>query len=126
MSNSEDSSHNPLPFRHPTEAERRVLEALLTADFPGQKQLLKQLSGLAVRQVDENGSLELVPSSDAGRAVVERRIPVEAELNDRDEIAIHVLLHVMDGLIAELEIYRDDLRPVGRPLSPEDFNLIVL
>lgn len=41
--------------------------------------------------------------------------PVEAELGDLDVVLVHVLLHVVDGRLDELEIYREDS---GRLLKP--------
>jgi hypothetical protein len=59
-------------------------------------------------------------------AVVIRRVPVEAERPDDDGVVIHVLLHVVDGFLNELEIYRDDSKSVRRAVTPEDLNLVVL
>jgi hypothetical protein len=67
-----------------------------------------------------------VPNTRVVPAVVERRIPVEAELKDADGVTIHVLLHVLDGLLNELEVYRDDSGPIQRQISPEELDLIVL
>ena len=40
------------------------------------------------------------------RATVLRRIPIEAEADDLDGMTIHVLLHVINGCIDELELYQ--------------------
>ena len=37
------------------------------------------------------------------------RIPVEAEVEDLDAVTIHLLVHVIDGYIDELEIYSGGL-----------------
>ncbi len=78
-----------------------------------------------VRQIDDNGSLEFARSEQTPAEVV-RRIPVEAELDDSDGVTIHLLLHVVDGLVKELEVYRDDSGPVQRTLTPQDLRLMVL
>jgi hypothetical protein len=51
---------------------------------------------------------------------------VEAELEDIDGMAIHLLLYVIDGHLDELEIYRDDSRPIQREILPGALRLIVL
>jgi hypothetical protein len=108
------------------EHERAVLAALLDVDFPGQSALLAQASEVSARRIDANGSLALAPGADTPRAEVMRRIPVEAEFDDQDGVTAHVLLHVVDGYLNELEVYREDSAPLQREPAPEDFRLIVL
>lgn len=97
--------------------------ALLKEDFPGRQALLKQMPSLFVAPLDAEGSLRLEASGP--RADVKERVPVEALLEDRDGSTIHVLLHVIDGLMTELEVYKENLEAPRRQLSPEDFRLIV-
>lgn len=112
-------------FRPLSGLERQLLTALLSADFPGRDALMEQAAVASARGIDHNGSLEFA-SSDAPPAEVVRRIPVEAKLNDSDGVTIHVLLHVVDGLVKELEVYRDDSGPVQRALAPENLRLMIL
>ena len=58
-------------------------------------------------QIDEGGSLQFSIEALSSAPVLER-IPVEAEYMDADGITVHVLLHVVDGKLLELEIYKDD------------------
>jgi hypothetical protein len=51
---------------------------------------------------------------------------VEAEFEDRDGVTVHILLHVMDGFLNELEIFREDSGRVQRPSTPKDLRLLVL
>jgi hypothetical protein len=53
-------------------------------------------------------------------------VPVEAELVDEDGVIVHVLLHVVDGFLNELEVYREDSAPVRRVIRPEELRLLVL
>jgi putative aminopeptidase FrvX len=78
-----------------------------------------------VRTIDPNGSLEFVHVEGPSAKVV-RRIPVEAEARDEDGTVIHVLVHVLDGKLNELEIYREDSGTVVRKPAPEQLRLIVL
>lgn len=59
-------------------------------------------------------------------AKVIRRIPVEAEAEDSDGATIHLLLHVVDGYMKELELYRDGVGAVKRLPAAEDLRVILL
>jgi Domain of unknown function (DUF6984) len=107
-------------------AERAVLLKLLSADFPGRDALREQAAEALGRRIDAEGSLALQPSQDAPAADVVRRIPVEAETEDRDAMPIHVLLHVVNGYMNELEVYREDSGKLDRPIDPEALRVIVL
>ena len=52
------------------------------------------------------------------------RIPVEGEAPDRDGMMIHYLLHVVDGRMNELEVYKDDSLRVLRHAEPEDLKVL--
>jgi hypothetical protein len=121
-----DSSDVEIAFRPLSSTERSVLAKLLSEDFPGSPALREQLAHVRARRIDADGSLALQPAPDATQAEVTRRIPVEAELEDVDDVTIHALLHVIDGLINELEVYREDSSPIRRDIRPDDFRLIVL
>ena len=80
---------------------------------------------IEVRCIDDEGSLEL-RSKKLGAAAVTKRIPVEAEAKDQDGVDIHMLLHVVDGRPAELEIFKDDGSSIKELPEPSAFELIVL
>jgi hypothetical protein len=109
-----------------SESERRILDALFSADFPGKRELMEQANELTARPLDAEGSLALRAKPGTPAATVERRIPVEAEVEDADGVVVHVLLHVVDGFLDELEIFREDSGPLQRPIDPEALRLIVL
>jgi len=93
-------------YRAPNERERNLLDLLSSADFPGAGAVRQQLSACFVRPLDCDGSFQL--RGPAGPlADVRYRVPVELYANDLDGIPIHVLLHVIDGLCSEVEIYKD-------------------
>jgi hypothetical protein len=99
--------------------ERELLQLLLQQTFPGCEQLQAQMSGVSVEQVDDEGSIRFVDVS-GERAPVVRRIPIEAEAADSDGIIIHALLHVVDGMLHELELYKEDGSQVSaRPAVSE-------
>jgi len=99
---------------------------LLSADFPGERELVDQARGALAETLDADGSIALRPAVDATAAQVVGRIPVEAEFEDLDGATVHVLLHVVRGFLNELEVYRDDLGPVQGGVRPASFRLIVL
>ena len=98
-------------FRELTSAERKVIERLLQERFDGRDELLRQLDSAQARAIDANGSLSFRVGGPT-TAKVRTRVPVEGEAPDVDGISVHVLLHVVGGRMTELELYREDLRPV--------------
>jgi hypothetical protein len=90
-----------------TERERALIDRLVSAEFPGCVEIREQLRSVTVRDLDPEGSLELLTTTGPD-APVDRRVPVEAEVVDRDGKRIHVMLHVIDGRAKEIEIYKDD------------------
>lgn len=120
------SSFDPgAEFRPLHPSERELLAALLAQPFPGNEALAVQIAQATARPIDGDGSLELSVGG-APAAAVTRRIPVEAEAEDRDGVTIHVLLHVVDGYAIELEVFREDSAPVEGPIGPERLRIIVL
>lgn len=107
-----------------TDAERELVSVLLSADFPGKVAIAAQVDRAQVRVIDPEGSLEL-SITDGPRAEVVRRIPVEAETEDEDGITVHVLLHVENGFVNELEFYREDSEPPRKPIEPGGLRVIV-
>ncbi len=115
----------PSEFRRPTRHEQALLARLLEAKFPGRDELVPLLQDVLVKRVDEEGSLE-IKSQASGQAPVTKRVPVEAEAVDEDGVAVHMLLHVVNGKPVELEFYRDDGGAIKRTPPPSAFELIVL
>lgn len=113
-------------FRELTLPEKAVIQRLLEADFAGRFEVQGQLSNVRVRRVDREGSLELRPADNSVPAPVAKRIPVEAEGLDEDGMCVHVLLHVVNGFVRELEVYKDDGSLINQMPSPENFKLLVL
>ncbi len=101
-------------WRYLSEHERAVLMRMLSVGFPGAETLKDQVAACRVRNIDANGSLEIATSA-LDKAKVSARVPVEGEYNDSDDIPVHVLLHVVDEKIKELEIYKEDLSAVRNP-----------
>src|ERR1700674_2416472 len=102
--------------------EIQLLEKLLSHEFPGRDELREQVASLVCRTIDEDGGLSLKCS--AGRpARVLCREPTEGACADLDGVQLHVLLHVVDGFVNEMELYKDDSSRVKR--SPVAEHLVV-
>lgn len=108
-------------LRPPTATETNLLQRLLSADFQGAEGLVHQLATTLVEPIDRDGSLRLRPVSPSP-APVSRRIPVEATYTDADGVQVHVLVHVMNGVLDELEVYREDSDAVV--VAPSDTSLL--
>lgn len=96
---------NPRPL---SAREQGLLEGLLAVEFPGRSALLPQMEGIRGRVVDHEGSVQLKVEGEHSQAEVESRVPVEGEVKDLDGMSIEVLLHVVNGYLHELEVYRRD------------------
>lgn len=117
-----------VPLRELTAKERAVLEFMLQPDFPGRDELRQQLD--VTRVCGESGrgdpTIDLyVDRTSAPPAPVKRRIPIEARGRDPDGIGLEVLLHVLDGYMSELEVYREDSGSTTMP-NPDGLALFSL
>jgi hypothetical protein len=112
-------------FREPMAHERRLLSALVSQRFPGSAELTRQLEFAEVRPIVDNPSLDIL-ISDGPSADVDRRIPVEAAVEDSDGVTVHILLHVVDNFMNELEVYREDLGSLKSPIDVTRLRFIVL
>ena len=102
-------------FRDLTTVERSILDRLLQDPFPGRDEISNQLNTCKVKPIDENGSLKFEVTA-GKKASVKNRIPTEGEAKDRDGMPVFLLLHVVDGFVTELEIYRgDSAKVLGLP-----------
>jgi hypothetical protein len=118
-------SNHDLVYRPLTDWERRLILHLLDPPFSGREVLRAQLGEALGRPIDENGSLDLQSGLDT-RAAVMKRVPTEGSATDRDGATIHYLLHVVDGAIQELEVYKDDSSKVVQHPQPEAVEVIIL
>ena len=112
-------------LRELTSLERRYLDRLMSAEFPGREQVSEQLRSVLGRRIDDAGSIELVPQGKV-HANVTKRVPVEGESADVDGVPIYFLLHVVDGQVRELEIYKADGSSIAQMPAPEQIEVIVL
>jgi hypothetical protein len=109
-------------YRELQREELEILERLLQPDFPGSAELREQLSSVKAEVIDEDGGLAL-ESVGGPRAPVKWRVPTEGECKDSDGVDVHVLLHVLDGRMCELELYKEDGSRVCRLPNARDLVL---
>lgn len=109
-------------FRSMSTRERQIIDALLAHDFPGRAHVREQLATATARVIDEQGSLEFEVTSRESAPVV-KRVATEAWYRDDDGVCVSLLLHVSDGIVRELEIYKDDSSPIIRAPEPSMLDL---
>jgi hypothetical protein len=109
-------------FRPLKAPERELLEKLLDPKFPGRDELREQLGSVSAQQVYEDGTLSLRVSS-GQPAAVKHRVPTEGSCSDSDGVMIHVLLHVVNGMMDELEIFKEDGTDIMRPPTAHALDL---
>jgi Domain of unknown function (DUF6984) len=54
---------------------------------------------------------------------VKVRVPTESEYVDADGVPVHVELHVVDGVMSELDIYKEDSSPVVDAPTPSKLDV---
>jgi hypothetical protein len=100
------------------EEERAILEFLLAEGFPGRDELRAQLDHLVVTGpacACGCESVALAVERRAPPAAVDERVPTEALGRDAQGTEVGVLLHVIDGYMAELEFFSlADAKGFGR------------
>lgn len=87
--------------------------SLTSFNFLGRVEVTSQLATCSVRVIDEEGSLELRVSNDQ-LATVRYPVPTELYGADIDGVQISVMLHVIDGICREVEIYKVAGSPIQR------------
>ena len=116
---------NEHTFRDFTAYEQEIIGRLLEKAFPGRDEICEQIKNCLVRAIDEDNSLGFLVRSNV-KAKVKKRIPVEAEVHDTDGILIHILLHVVEGKVNELEIYKEDGSPILERPDPSKLKVVCL
>ena len=110
-------------WRDLTEYEWAILNRLLERDFPGRNELRIQLTGCKVIRICGDGTIKFKIES-GNAASVTSRVPVEAVASDADGIPIYYLLHVVNGFVAELEIYNAATFDIKRTPHPDELRVM--
>jgi len=108
-----------------TNSEVRLLNRLLERDFPGRDEIAKQVNSARVEQIDINGSFKFFVSRPM-RVVTKFRIPVEGDFEDIDGMTIHVLLHVVNGIVMSWKFIRTTVPLCGACLTQSNYGYSAL
>lgn len=99
------------PPREISPKEREILDFLLAEAFDGREEIRFQLDKAKVSGKCACGCPSIVFSVDRDAvpaASVRSRVPTEAVAVEKDGTKIAILLHVVEGYVSELEVYRHD------------------
>lgn len=107
-------------YRTMDDREQAIISFLLGHDFPGAAELRRQFERSLVRPLDDDGCLEIRVVSDEV-APVSQRVPTEGYFVDADGVHVNLLIHVVDGKLSELEVFKEDNSPII--LKPEAADL---
>ena len=115
-----------IPPRNLLTHERDILDRLMMRNFPGSSALAEQSKITKVSGECACGCSSIIFSvpAHAPTAAVLQRVPVEAASKDVDGMGLHFLLHVVGGILHELEIFREDSAPLKK--LPEASSLAVI
>lgn len=114
----------PHSLRKPTDFEKALFSRFTEVTFPGSDVIKRQLEQCQVGVIDEGGSLRIhTPVQE--KAAVLYRVPVEANAKDIDGAPIGFILHVVDGIVHELEIVKADGSPIRSMPSIDALDLTV-
>lgn len=114
-------------MRDLTRNEQLILEKLLSVEFNSRDAIKAQAQSCKAKDTDDSdgyGSIYLFTDS-TEKITNSARVPVEGELVDEDGVPISVLLHVVDGKIHELEIFKQDGSSILRPIDPAALRVVV-
>lgn len=96
--------------------ESQILNRMLDQLPRDQATLADQANVAKVRLIDEEGSLRFsLPKSVVPASSITERVPVTASFEDCDGMPIYLLLHIVDGKLWELEIYKADGSQILNP-----------
>ena len=104
------------PPRTLRDKEKELLELMLSQPFEGSNELRSQVThALVSSECEDCATIEFTVDRAARPAATPVRVPVEAIGPATDGEVTQVLLHVIDGYLAELELFRSGLGPAGLP-----------
>jgi hypothetical protein len=88
--------------------ERDILERMFSQLPDAGGDLSKQLKDVKVSVIDQDGSVRFLINSSERASCISDRVPVTAIFDDDDGVPIYLLLHIVDGRLSELEVYKAD------------------
>lgn len=106
-----------------TNNERELINQILLS-WLSQSKGRNILVGEQVEEIDTEGSIKFIHSSEP-ISILQKKIPVEARVQDVDGIWVHALLFLVDNnKVDELDIYKDDSSPILKKLKYLEWEII--
>lgn len=103
-----------------TPLEKAILERLLAEDIPGVSELRAQLTVLRAKPKGITGSLKFrVPRGMSRANILQPPLAAEGYDPRNGDDGVHALLFVTDGLLNELQLYRNDGREAPIVIVPD-------
>lgn len=111
-----------MKYRKITNDERELINRILSSWL---NQINENISvGEYVKEIDKEGSIKFVHSSEPV-SILQKKIPVEAQVQDVDGVWVYALLFVVDNnKVDELEIYKDDSSPIMKIPKHQEWEII--
>lgn len=108
-------------YRNLNEKERKWIEKILDIEFKGRETLLKQTinAKVIVEQGFDYISLKFKMEEKIEKYPYKVRVPVEMRVFQKESVPIIFLLHIVNGVIDELEIITAD----SSRINPRTINL---
>ena len=99
--------------------ERQWLDKLLSFDFKGRNIINEQVDFCSVVGYCGCGcrTIDLHVDRTLPKYPFEKRIPVEMIVTPENEVPIVFYLHVVDGYINELEVFKADSSPINQEIA---------
>jgi hypothetical protein len=85
--------------------QRKLIDFLLSTDFPGAATLRRQAASAVIESEDEAGGFMLSVPPNSARAEVVDDVPVEAHWDSTNSV-VELLLVAPGGLLGEVEVVR--------------------
>lgn len=98
--------------------EWRILNKMMSVDFEGKEIILEQLRFARVISYCPCGckTIDIQIDKDVPKYQYEKRIPVELMILSKTGVPIIASIHIENGYIKELEVYRADSREINEEI----------
>lgn len=109
-------------------SETALLSAMLNDGSENASIIINQINNSHIRREGNEYYASILFEVDSGiqKLTTHTRVPIEMHLWKKDEAPIALLLHVIDGYINELEIYKGDLSRLPFPIVLYDYRKEIL
>lgn len=110
-------------FRPLSDSERALLNRLFEINFIGREQLARQLPNLLAKKIEDSGSLEFQVQGGVLAPLdgcIAEASCKDADTTESNSAKILVLLHVKQGKLWLLEIYKENMAPIHNQPKADD------